>query len=104
MKTRIVFNLKREWFDKIKSGEKTVEYRESKDYWWRRLSTPKIVDGKVIARKLRPLRYRFAEFRCGYTKCGAIVRKIKDIDVGPCPYPGWSGEYLRIHFTKGSNS
>ena len=25
--------LKSEWFDKIKSGEKTVEYRELKLYW-----------------------------------------------------------------------
>lgn len=27
------FNLKKEWFEKIKSGEKTHEYREVKDYW-----------------------------------------------------------------------
>lgn len=25
--------LKKEWFDKIKSGEKTHEYREVKDFW-----------------------------------------------------------------------
>ena len=30
-------NLKREWFDKIASGEKTIEYRELKDYWITRL-------------------------------------------------------------------
>jgi len=29
--------LKKEWFDKIKSGEKTVEYREVKKYWSTRL-------------------------------------------------------------------
>lgn len=29
--------LKKEWFEKIESGEKTVEYREKKDYWIRRL-------------------------------------------------------------------
>ena len=29
----LTFNLKKEWFDKIKSGEKTHEYREVKDYW-----------------------------------------------------------------------
>lgn len=27
----LVFSLKKEWFDKIKSGEKTVEYREVKE-------------------------------------------------------------------------
>jgi hypothetical protein len=33
----LIFNLKKEWFDKIKSGEKTHEYRIVKDYWFRRL-------------------------------------------------------------------
>lgn len=28
----LTFNLKKEWFDKIKSGEKTHEYREVKPY------------------------------------------------------------------------
>ena len=29
----LTFNVKKVWFDKIKSGEKTHEYRELKDYW-----------------------------------------------------------------------
>jgi len=29
----LTFNLKKEWFDKIKSGEKTHEYRIEKYYW-----------------------------------------------------------------------
>ena len=29
----LTFNLKKEWFDKIKSGEKTHEYREMSDSW-----------------------------------------------------------------------
>lgn len=29
----LTFNLKKKWFDKIKSGEKTHEYREVKDFW-----------------------------------------------------------------------
>lgn len=33
----LTFNLKKEWFEKIKSGEKTHEYRELTDYWQRRL-------------------------------------------------------------------
>lgn len=33
----LVFNLKKEWFEKIKSGEKTHEYREVKPYWTKRL-------------------------------------------------------------------
>ena len=32
----LTFNLKKEWFEKIKSGEKTHEYREVKPYWTKR--------------------------------------------------------------------
>ena len=33
----LTFNLKKEWFDKIKSGEKTHEYREMSEHWCKRL-------------------------------------------------------------------
>lgn len=33
----LTFNLKKQWFDKIKSGEKTHEYRECKLYWQKRI-------------------------------------------------------------------
>lgn len=33
----LTFNLKKEWFEKIKSGEKTHEYREVKPYWITRI-------------------------------------------------------------------
>ena len=29
----LIFPLKKEWYKKIKSGEKTIEYREVKPYW-----------------------------------------------------------------------
>ena len=38
----LIFPLKKEWYEKIKSGEKTVEYREQKAYWSQRLL--KIID------------------------------------------------------------
>ena len=34
----LIFPLKKEWCEKIKSGEKTVEYRELKSYWSGRFS------------------------------------------------------------------
>lgn len=37
MKKTLHLNLKRNWFDMIKSGEKKEEYREQKDYWSKRL-------------------------------------------------------------------
>lgn len=33
----LTFNLKKEWFEKIKRGEKTHEYREVKPYWEKRI-------------------------------------------------------------------
>ena len=33
----LILPIKKEWFDKIKSGEKTEEYREIKPYWIKRL-------------------------------------------------------------------
>lgn len=40
----LTFNLKKEWFEKIKSGEKTHEYREMTDYWIKRIH-PTFVKG-----------------------------------------------------------
>lgn len=36
----LIFTLKKEWYEKIKSGEKTIEYREVKPYWTKRLDKP----------------------------------------------------------------
>ena len=33
----LTFNLKKEWFEKIKSGEKTHEYRRMTPYWETRI-------------------------------------------------------------------
>lgn len=35
----LTLNLKREWFEQIKSGEKKEEYREQSTYWIKRLTT-----------------------------------------------------------------
>ena len=34
----LIFPLKKQWYEKIKSGEKTVEYREVKLYWTKRIN------------------------------------------------------------------
>ncbi len=39
----LTFNLKKKWFNKIKSGEKTHEYREVKPYWTKRLCNELLV-------------------------------------------------------------
>ena len=33
----LIFTLKKEWYEKIRRGEKTVEYRELKPYWTSRI-------------------------------------------------------------------
>ncbi len=34
----LTFNLKKEWYEKIRSGEKRIEYRELKPYWTKRIN------------------------------------------------------------------
>ena len=66
----LVFPLKKEWYEKIKSGEKTVEYREVKPYWTKRLQN------ELGGTSFEPVHYmsdkRFDGLRCvlrlGYTK------------------------------------
>lgn len=40
----LIFPLKKEWYEKIKSGEKTVEYREVKPYWTKRFNAKSGLD------------------------------------------------------------
>lgn len=47
----LTFPLKKEWYDKIKSGEKTVEYREVKPYWTKRIAKFKNWYSQFIAPK-----------------------------------------------------
>lgn len=99
MKKLIIFNLKREWYDKIASGEKTVEYRKNCRYWDVRLRKAMMHTRGLIL----PRQQYLAVFRLGYSrKHPDIVRRIVKIDIGPCPYDGWDGDYFRIYFKKES--
>lgn len=66
----LTFNLKKEWFEKIKSGEKTHEYREVKAYWTTRIYYNNIQKVHLIL------------FRLGYTKhyLRAKIKKISIVD------------------------
>lgn len=75
------FILKSVWFEQIKDGTKSVEYRAVTPRWTAILSKKPNV----------------AVFSRGYTRLGRVVRVIEKIDVGPCPIPHWSGNYYRIH-------
>ncbi len=55
----------RHWFDKIDSGEKTVEYREIKEYWKKRL-----------LRNDRPIVFDYIVIKNGYKKNSPTIKKI----------------------------
>jgi hypothetical protein len=88
IKPDLTLNMKREWFEKVWNGEKTVEYREVKPYWTRRI-------GSWVG-----YRVRFVRMVLGYqSNTPAILLQVYKVDVGPCPYPGWNETYYRLHFT-----
>lgn len=70
----LIFNLKREWFEKIKSGKKTHEYREVKPYWTNRLKLAMEILYK-FGEKCYP-----CEIRLGYPK-GTDYNKIIDAKI-----------------------
>lgn len=60
----LVFTLKKHWFEKIKSGEKSVEYREVKPYWTKRLNPKSGLNSiflKLLEAKGARLEYRIAK-------------------------------------------
>lgn len=77
----LIFPLKKEWYEKIKSGEKTVEYREVKPYWSTRIAD-------YLSRSPYPLiatgeSDRVCFFQLGYkpeTRLKATIFKIEVLD------------------------
>lgn len=82
----LIFPLKKQWYDKIKSGEKTVEYREVKPYWSSRFSKEFEFNKYAfcsVGDCLEMLTYRHPiKLRLGYTKkyMEALVNKIEIVD------------------------
>lgn len=75
----LTFNLKKEWFEKIKSGERTHEYRIMSEYWNKRITNLFKKAHAIVA--LNILRRRISDgqitelypdfeirFACGYPK------------------------------------
>lgn len=78
----IIFSLKKEWYEKIKSGEKIIEYREAKPYWTKRLNSCFIIPAASQLlegiRKELTFNYVFScKLRLGYTKEYLSARIIK---------------------------
>lgn len=72
-KYKMNFNLKKEWFNKIKYGNKKIEYREMKPYWNKRISKLKIGDVIVFCKG-------YPAYMDSKNMCAGII---EDIDVVP---------------------
>ena len=70
------------WFDEMVNLRKHVEYRAMTPHWKRLIWDRR---NEIAA----------ARFSRGYT-AETILRPIIGIDVGPCPYNGWDGDYYRL--------
>lgn len=86
MSTTLDLVLTQHWFDETAAGRKDIEYRALTPHWMRR----------IIERRDELTHVRF---RRGYTTRTLPLRTITLIDIGPCPIPGWAGNYIRIHST-----
>lgn len=82
------FNLKKQWYYKIASGEKRIEYREVKPYWTVRINNEFAVhtDGEIIVPFNPPL-------------------SVESIDCSKCPQPcvlrlGYTKKYMTANITK----
>lgn len=80
--TLLILRLKKEWFEKIKSGEKTHEYRKY-DYWYSRIH-------KAWDRAKANNKDLCIKFICGYPKKNSVqefqkslIVKVEDISVVP---------------------
>lgn len=74
----LIFPLKKEWYEKIKSGKKTIEYREVKPYWIKRI---------VKACQEWNCQNKNVSVRCDgmfYLKTALVTEKINFIKPMPC--------------------
>lgn len=104
----LTLSVKKEWFDKIVSGEKTEEYREIKPYWIKRLTTNCEVVYDVVAEtycgKVLYRPYTHVLFINGYgDDKPRIEKEIESIDIdrprkGWCPDEFLGKEYFVIRF------
>lgn len=81
----ITFNLKKKWYEKIQSGEKTVEYREVKPYWTARIrhEIARSIDKKDLqSNRVYYIPCQTCVLRLGYTKqyMTATITKIEIVD------------------------
>lgn len=78
--------LTRYWYEEIRSGRKNIEYRRPTPFWRKRIWDKRDTLKTVV-------------FHRGYTNQN-LTRAIEKIDIGPCEYPDWKGQFIRIHLAE----
>lgn len=73
----LVFPLKKQWYEKIKSGEKTIEYREVKPYWTKRFNKEGFTNFSIRQKQL----LIECKLRLGYTNQYLIANIMKIVVV-----------------------
>lgn len=87
----LIFPLKKQWYEKIKSGEKTIEYREVKPYWSKRFYT------EISAEFER----RFGRRFCSYADfCFLVVKCGEDAKLKCKLRLGYTNRYMNANITK----
>lgn len=101
----LIFPLKKQWYEKIKNGEKTTEYREVKKYWetrlWNEGCLPRGKEFPFICENVKDYSWpNLCYFQLGYkpeTRIEAFITKIEIID-GQNTDLKTSGDVYAIHF------
>lgn len=87
----LIFPLKKQWYEKIRSGEKTIEYREVKPYWSKRFYT------EISAE----FEKRFGRKFCSYADfCFPVVKCGEDAKLKCKLRLGYTNTYMTANITK----
>lgn len=87
----LIFPLKKEWYEKIKSGEKTIEYREVKQYWSKR----------IYSELSKEFERRFNHKFCSYADFALFGVKCKEDAKLKCKLRlGYTNRYMTANITK----
>lgn len=88
----LIFPLKKEWYEKIKSGEKTIEYREVKPYWVKRLQKEWGLNYDSYVPKIKRLIFT--------SECLGTAYNCNDKPI-PCKLRlGYTNQYMTANITK----
>lgn len=80
----LIFPLKKEWYEKIKSGEKAIEYREVKPYWIKRIG--RVISSNAITLYNRMTKVVFKTpqvcfLQLGYNPATRLKADITEIEI-----------------------